>query len=706
LLGSRLAVARFAAVGLVLLIGGGLAASTAGGTALALPIPQTTFAQQPFTGASAGDGFVKPLAPGAANVACLTAGTDTSTTPIPGCGGVPDADGSGALRLTDTGLGEAGGVGSTISVPISQGLDATFDSYQHGGTGADGMTFFLAATDPINPEVPTELGQFGGSLGYSDQSGFDGLADGYLGIGLDAYGNFPYPSFGSPGCAPQLQSPNTISVRGPGNGAAGYCVVDEHVVSNGALRSGDSARSAANVVPVEVIVNPSGNPTAALVSGVLVPPKSYAVVVTSIGSGGTPDVLIGALPSTLNGEIPAGLYDSAWIDPSTGYPYKLTFGWTGGTGGEGDNHEVTNFTATTLLGASPVLTQTTTGAGTVAPGAASTVDIQASVSTTGGNEASPVVATVVFPPGFTPDDASDASWSCVITGQTERCAYAPASAIAPGTPLPALSMPYLASTTVGTSTIATSLSSLDAAAVSGSLHVTVAKQATSVTGSATQQPGVSTTSTIFGASVISLPGGSPSTPTGGVTFSSASTASVFCTATLSSGSGSCTGSLPLGTPASDIVLTYLGDSTHTASSGSVAAISIITTPVTTFSATATPASATTEILEFSGLPAAASGSVTFTSTGGTILCTAVVPATSCTTGTLTAGSYSVTASYSGDPTYSAASATTSFTVVAPLAFKTLPFTGSSIVVATVVSLSLALVIGGLLFLFIARRRRA
>jgi hypothetical protein len=461
---------RRGSVALVLLLGVTAVAVVCGGSAEALPPPQTTFVQQTFTGSSAGSGFAKPAAPGAANVACLTAGTDASSTPIPGCGGTADANGSGALRLTDTGLSEAGGVGSTVSVPISQGLDATFDSYQYGGTGADGLTFYLAATDPISPQVPTELGQLGGSLGYSDQGAGNGLANGYLGIGLDAYGNFPVPPFGSPECAARLQSPNTITVRGPGNGTTGYCVVDQHVVT-GALRNDDSTRSAANVVPVEVVVNPSAASTNALESGVAVPAKSYAVIVTAIG--GAMNVLTGALPSTINGEIPSGLYDSSWIDPATGFPYKLTFGWTGGTGGEGDNHEVTNFTATSLLAASPVLVQTTTGASPVQLGAASTVVIHGTVSSTGGDESTPVVATTVFPAGFTPKDGSDASWTCVIAGQTETCTYTPTLDIPAGSSLPVLSLPYVAGATAGSFTITTSLSSVDAAAVDGALTVTV-----------------------------------------------------------------------------------------------------------------------------------------------------------------------------------------------------------------------------------------
>ena len=67
----------------------------------------------------------------------------------------------------------------------------TFNSYQYGGTGADGIAFVLAAVDPANPVLPSVIGQSGGALGYSAQnSNNNGLSYGYLGVGFDAYGNF------------------------------------------------------------------------------------------------------------------------------------------------------------------------------------------------------------------------------------------------------------------------------------------------------------------------------------------------------------------------------------------------------------------------------------------------------------------------------------------------------------------------------------
>ena len=76
----------------------------------------------------------------------------------------------------------------------------TFNSYQYGGNGADGMAFVLAAVNPANPVIPSLLGQSGGALGYSAQSSNNnGLSYGYLGVGFDVCGNFSSKYEGS-GC--------------------------------------------------------------------------------------------------------------------------------------------------------------------------------------------------------------------------------------------------------------------------------------------------------------------------------------------------------------------------------------------------------------------------------------------------------------------------------------------------------------------------
>ena len=82
---------------------------------------------------------------------------------------------------------------TTSSVPASSGLDATFESHQWGGNGGDGLGFVLAAENPSNPAAPTVIGERGGGLAYAS-AGTQGLGYGYLGVGLDVYGNDSNPS--------------------------------------------------------------------------------------------------------------------------------------------------------------------------------------------------------------------------------------------------------------------------------------------------------------------------------------------------------------------------------------------------------------------------------------------------------------------------------------------------------------------------------
>ena len=170
--------------------------------------------------------------------ACLTAGGDPSSQPVPGCGlGSPDAAGEGVLRLTDTSPYITGWLLHDRALPTVAGLDVTFTMSQWGGTDADGISFFV--TKGSYPLV--DLGGGGGRLGYAPGAG-DGLAHALLGIGFDALGNFSN-SVGGTGCenAPLLpgMAPDGVVVRGPGHREAGYCLLGgTHVAPLGFILSG------------------------------------------------------------------------------------------------------------------------------------------------------------------------------------------------------------------------------------------------------------------------------------------------------------------------------------------------------------------------------------------------------------------------------------------------------------------------------------
>jgi type IV pilus assembly protein PilY1 len=197
--------------------------------------------------------------------ACLTA----STTPpgsnpgvLPGCtvdpyysavtlvggntGTLPDvpapaAGGGGALRLTNDSNTEGGSIISNVPFALkTSGVQVTFttETYEgdSGGTnkdGADGISFFLQ-----DASQPVTLGDAGGSLGYTCSNvngqpaykGYDGMVGGFLGLGIDEYGNFlngdvvnssGVVTYGGDNTSSGngKQTPNAVGLRGAGSTA-------------------------------------------------------------------------------------------------------------------------------------------------------------------------------------------------------------------------------------------------------------------------------------------------------------------------------------------------------------------------------------------------------------------------------------------------------------------------------------------------------
>lgn len=158
-----------------------------------------------------------PLAggtPNTDNTACLTAtGSSPGSNSLPHCSGTSDAPGKGALRLTPARQQKVGGIVSDFSFPTNEGVDITFTTYTWGGSGADGMTFFLSDADR-----PPTLGASGGSIGYScSQTNpiFSGVDGGYMAIGIDEWGNFVNKGDNTNSGLGWIR--NTIGIRGKGS---------------------------------------------------------------------------------------------------------------------------------------------------------------------------------------------------------------------------------------------------------------------------------------------------------------------------------------------------------------------------------------------------------------------------------------------------------------------------------------------------------
>ncbi|MFC6086190.1 DUF7927 domain-containing protein [Sphaerisporangium aureirubrum] len=429
------------------------------------------------------------------NTVCLTARGNNSLTGLHSCPTNTDAPGQGALRLTATSTFQEGGLFGATSVPTVQGLDVTFTAYQYGGTAADGMAFVAAAVDPANPLPPATIGQPGGALGYTStrQGNLAGLANAYLGVGLDVFGNFSSNTYEGAACVdpPYISSggrvPGQVVIRGPGQGTTGYCAVNSTATTTSspavALRGTNRSNSA---VPVEVVINPT---VASFVtaSGVTVAAGTYKVVFTPVG--GSPRTLQGTLPT-----VPAGMYPSpSWLNAG-GIPRQLAFGWVGSTGSVTDFHEVANAKVVTFSAVPQLdVAQTSYNGSAPQPGDPVNYVVSPRVLATGANETQPISVTETVPAGVVPVGAFGTGWVCgAPSGQKITCTNSSTPFVA-GVSLPPINV-------VG---IVTG-SSVTPALIQGSSTVTAS--------SVDANPGIATTTTA---------GTVPATPTG-ITLSTTS----------------------------------------------------------------------------------------------------------------------------------------------------------------------------------------
>lgn len=218
----------------------------------------------------------------------------------------------GWLRLTPAQATRAGSWQMKDSFSTSLGIVAEFTYATYGGSAfdgkrGDGLAFFLA-----DGSASTGTGATGGALGYACAGNAlrctsNGVPGGFLGIGIDEFGNFSANSTGASGPGTQA---NKIVLRGGGNGTSGYRFGTSANGPGGTVETG----SRTNFRTVRVTVQPQGG-------------KLLVSVWSDSGPGTTFTKVISD-------------FDVSTVSGQPSLPSTLRVGFSAGTGGATNNHEI------------------------------------------------------------------------------------------------------------------------------------------------------------------------------------------------------------------------------------------------------------------------------------------------------------------------------------------------------------------------------
>jgi type IV pilus assembly protein PilY1 len=309
-----------------------------------------------------------------------------STAPGSAATEIPDPPGQGALRFTNW-FGQAGSIiSSGTPFPSGAGLQVIFKTVTYDGNsgggghdGADGIGFFLMD----GAFSPYDTGAFGGSLGYTcsntNNDGnlradgtprqYDGLAHGYLGLGIDEYGNFLNQGDNTASGFGYL--PGRIGLRGAGSISWGWLSFLHPLQYPATLTRAQQARAVQNtcrsgflwdysnpLAPVQTataVLDYPAVPGAYTILSNLLPGKNIANEGATTRSAATP--ITYNLKITQNGLLSLYIsYGGGNYLPvissqnitalGTAMPGSFRFGFSGSTGGSRNVHEILCFQAT------------------------------------------------------------------------------------------------------------------------------------------------------------------------------------------------------------------------------------------------------------------------------------------------------------------------------------------------------------------------
>ncbi|WP_300478473.1 DUF6701 domain-containing protein [Shewanella sp.] len=220
---------------------------------------------------------------------------------------------SGRMRLTEAKSDQSTASTYQRLFPAANNLvEIQFDHYAYGGTGADGIAVVLS-----DAAITPQPGAFGGPLGYGFKPGISGFAGGWLGIGIDEYGNFS----GEGGSSNIGQRRQSVAVRGSGAGTSGYRYL------RGTCNNGTS--------------NTSGNCLSPTVDGNNVSPAHrYKITIDSQISGQSMVKIERNTGSGFVTLIPA--FNAIDQQGQVATPSDFLLSLTGSTGGSNNNHEIDN----------------------------------------------------------------------------------------------------------------------------------------------------------------------------------------------------------------------------------------------------------------------------------------------------------------------------------------------------------------------------
>ncbi|WP_051207069.1 DUF6701 domain-containing protein [Saccharospirillum impatiens] len=224
--------------------------------------------------------------------------------------GIVNVSGSNRLRMTQAQSNQSTAATLQRLIPAADNLVILeFDYYAYGGNGADGLAIVLS-----DAALTPQPGSFGGSLGYAQRNNGDpGFAGGWLGIGLDEYGNFANPTegrIGGPG-----RTLNSVTIRGSGSGTEGY----RYLTGTGVLSPGIDSTTSTDPHKYRVIVDSRALGTATI-----------SIERDTTGTGNSYTTLIGP-------------YDVLSDTNQASVPDNFLLSLTGSTGGSNNVHEFGSF---------------------------------------------------------------------------------------------------------------------------------------------------------------------------------------------------------------------------------------------------------------------------------------------------------------------------------------------------------------------------